>query len=306
MSTRLPGKPATIVPPAPQPGDTIGVIAPASPITKASLDAGCESLRGLGYRIFFFESILERELYFAGSHQRRAWEIEQMFKKEYVKAIICARGGYGANHLLPALNVGLIRANPKMFVGYSDVTSLLTWITDQTGMVTYHGPMVTKDYALSRSLPLLASPPAAANTSAEQIVPGTAEGVLYGGCLSMLVASLGTPYEIETSGTILFLEDIAAKPFQIDRMLMQLRYAGKLDEVRGVVFGEMPECVQPGGQDYSLRDVIRRTLSDLSMPIGFGIRSGHLLDHSISGDTLAIGMSARLTVTSDRTTIEYV
>jgi muramoyltetrapeptide carboxypeptidase len=306
MPTRLAGKPATIIPPSPQPGDTIGVIAPASPITKDALDAGCESLRSLGYRIFFFESILERDLYFAGSHQRRAWEIEQMFKKDYVKAIICARGGYGTNHLVPALNLDIVRANPKMFVGYSDVTSLLTWITDQTGLVTYHGPMVTKDYALGRSFPLLASRPAAASTSAEQICPGTADGILYGGCLSMLVASLRTPYEIETNGTILFVEDIAAKPFQIDRMLMQLRYAGKLKDVRGVVFGEMPECVQPGGQDYTLRDVIRRTLGDLNVPIGFGIRSGHLLDHSQPADTLAFGMKARLTVTTDRATIEYV
>jgi muramoyltetrapeptide carboxypeptidase len=306
MSNRLPGKPATIVPSAPQPGDTIGVIAPASPITKESLDAGCAALRKLGYRVFFFESILERDLYFAGSHERRAWEIEQMFKKDYVKAIICARGGYGTNYLLPQLNLDVIRANPKMLIGYSDVTSLLTWITDQTGMVTYHGPMVTKDYAVSSSLPALISTPRTAAASGEQIAAGTAEGPLYGGCLSMLAASLGTPYEIETKGTILFMEDIAAKPFQIDRMLMQLRYAGKLKDVRGIVFGEMPDCVQPGGQDYTLQEVIRRTIGDLGMPIGFGIRSGHLTDHTRPGDTLAIGMNARLTVTKDRATIEYV
>jgi muramoyltetrapeptide carboxypeptidase len=305
MPKRLPGQPATIIPPAPQPGDTIGVIAPASPITKDALEAGCESLRQLGYRIFFFESILERELYFAGPHQRRGWEIEQMFQKPYVKAILCARGGYGTNHLLPALDLDVIAANPKMFVGYSDVTSLLTWITDQTGMVTYHGPMVTKDYALA-TLPPLASTPPAASAHGEQIVEGQAEGVLYGGCLSMLAASLGTPYEIETAGTILFLEDIAAKPFQIDRMLMQLRYAGKLNAVRGIAFGEMPECVQPGGQDYSLHEVIRRTLAYLNVPIGFGIRSGHLNDQSQPGAALAIGMNARLTVTSHRATIEYV
>jgi muramoyltetrapeptide carboxypeptidase len=306
MSTRLPGKPATILPASPQPGDTIGVIAPASAITKEALDAGCESLRKLGYRVFFFESILERDLYFAGVHERRVWEIEQMFKKDFVKGIICARGGYGANHLLSRLNLDVIRANPKMFIGYSDVTSLLTWITDQTGTVTFHGPMVAKDYALSGAFPPLANVPGAANGGGEQIATGSAEGPLYGGCLSMLTASLGTPYEIEASGTILFLEDIAAKPFQIDRMLMQLRFAGKLKDVRGIVFGEMPDCAQLGGQEYTLHDVIRRTIGDLGVPIGFGIRSGHLNDHSQPGDTLAIGMNARLTVTPDRATIEYV
>jgi muramoyltetrapeptide carboxypeptidase len=306
MSNRLPGKPATVVPASPQPGDTLGVIAPASPMAEASLDAGCEALRKLGYRVFFFESILEHDLYFAGSHERRAWEIEQMFKKDYVKAIICARGGYGTNHLLPKMNLDVIRANPKMFIGYSDVTSLLTWITDQTGMVTYHGPMVTKDYAVSGSLPLLTSTPRTATANGEQVATGTAEGPIYGGCLSMLAASLGTPYEIQTSGTILFMEDVGAKPFQIDRMLMQLRYAGKLEDVRGIVFGEMPECVQPGGQDYTMREVMRRTIGDLRVPIGFGIRSGHLSDHTQPGDTIAIGMNARLTVTNESTTIEYV
>jgi muramoyltetrapeptide carboxypeptidase len=306
MSKRLPGRPAAVVPVAPQAGDTIGVIAPASPISKEALDAGCESLRKLGYRIFFFESILERDLYFAGTHERRAWEIEQMFKKEYVKAIICARGGYGTNHLLPAIDLDVIRAHPKMFIGYSDVTSLLTWITDQTGLVTYHGPMVTKDYAVTREASMLASKPMPAAVSGPQISTGVAEGPLYGGCLSMLASSLGTPYEIETQGAILFVEDIAAKPFQIDRMLMQLRYAGKLEEVGGIAFGEMADCIQPGGQDYSLREVIRRALGDLAVPVAYGIRSGHLADHSKPGDTLAIGMNARLTVTTERAMIEYV
>jgi muramoyltetrapeptide carboxypeptidase len=304
-SKRRPGEPARTVPVAPQPGDTIGVVAPASPIAKEALEAGSERLRALGYRVFFFESILESDLYFAGSHERRAWELHQMFQKPFVKAILCARGGYGTNHLLPLLDLDVIRANPKMLVGYSDVTTLLTWICDQTDMVTYHGPMVTKDHAVAGSFPPLSSRPQPIRVAGEQIAEGHCEGVVYGGCLSMLAASLGTPYEIHTEETILFLEDVSAKPFQVDRMLMQLKYAGKFERVRGVVFGEMPDCVQPGGQDYTLQAVIRRTLGDLKLPIGFGVRSGHLRSHCDPGETIAIGMNANLDVTADNMTLSF-
>jgi muramoyltetrapeptide carboxypeptidase len=302
---RRSGEPASIIPPPPQSGDTVGVIAPASPISKETLEAGCEQLRRIGYKIFFFESILERDLYFAGSHQRRAWELTQMFQKPFVKAIICARGGYGTNHLLPLLDLDVIRAHPKMFVGYSDVTTLLTWICDQTDIVTYHGPMVTKDYSESLAFAAISPSPATLNVDARQIAEGQCDGVLYGGCLSMLAASLGTPYEIETKGTILFIEDVATKPFQIDRMLMQLRYAKKFDDVRGVIFGEMADCVQPGGQDFTLPEIIRRTLGDLKIPIAFGLRSGHLLSHAEPGDTLPIGMKAKLAVSSNRATLSF-
>jgi muramoyltetrapeptide carboxypeptidase len=302
---RRSGEPASIIPSSPQPGDTLGVIAPASPISKETLEAGSEQLRRLGYKIFFFESILDRDLYFAGSHQRRAWELMQMFQKSFVKAIICARGGYGTNHLLPLLDLDVIRAHPKMFIGYSDVTTLLTWICDQTDMVTYHGPMVTKDYSESHAFTAINSGSVTLQADATQIAEGQSEGVLYGGCLSMLAASLGTPYEIETKGTVLFIEDVATKPFQIDRMLMQLRYAKKFDDVRGVVFGEMSDCVQPGGQDFTLPEIIRRTLGDLKVPIAFGFRSGHLVSHSEPGDTVPIGMKAKLAVSSNRATLSF-
>jgi muramoyltetrapeptide carboxypeptidase len=129
------------------------------------------------------------------------------------------------------------------------------------------------------------------------LVEGEAEGVLYGGCLSILVASLGTPYEIKTAGTILFLEDLAAKPYQIDRMLMQLKLAGHLDAVRGIVFGEMIDCVQTGSQDYTLQDVITRIVGDLQVPVAFGVRSGHVCSNNI---TLPFGIRAKLAVRDGR------
>ena len=289
----------TIHPELPQPGETIGVIAPASSFGREAFERGCEHLRRLGYKVFFHESITEKELYFAGSAERRAWELHQMFEKRFVKAILCARGGYGSNYLLPHLNLDLIRANPKFLMGYSDITSMLTYIHDQTGLVTYHGPMVAKDFADAESAVDFTFP-LNASVDGAQLRAGEVRGKLYGGCLSILVGSLGTPYEIEPADTILFLEDVAAKPYQVDRMLMHLKLAGKLERVKGIIFGEMPDCVQPGGQDYTLQEIVAQVLRDFQGPIAWGLRSGHLADYRQSGVTLPIGAEVALRVESGR------
>ena len=135
------------------------------------------------------------------------------------------------------------------------------------------------------------------------LVKGEAEGILYGGCLSILVASLGTPFEIKTKGTILFLEDIAAKPYQIDRMLMQLKLAGHFDEVRGIVFGEMLDCVQTAGQGYTLEEVVTRIVGDLGIPVAYGVRSGHVTSGNI---TLPIGVRAKLSVRNGRVALRIL
>jgi muramoyltetrapeptide carboxypeptidase len=293
-----------IKPPALRPGDTIGIVAPASNVKREDLEAGCEGLRRAGYRPFYFDSILEQDLYFAGSAQRRARELEDMFQREDVRAIVCARGGYGSNYLLEALEWKTIKAHPKIFVGYSDLSTLLTYLSDSLGLVTFHGPMVAKDWARQDGVDLpswqaaLAGAPAwepdlDAGSGATGLVEGSGEGILYGGCLSILVASLGTPYEIRTEGTILFLEDVAAKPFQIDRMLMQLNLAGKLKGVRGIVFGEMRDCVQTANQGYTLEEVVIRIVSELGVPVAYGVRSGHVTAENI---TLPIGVPARLKI----------
>ena len=163
-----------------------------------------------------------------------------MFEDPEVKAIVCARGGYGANYLLPHLRLDVVLRNPKIFVGYSDITSLLTYFTDH-GLVTFHGPMASKDWAHDDGVDLafwrsvLGGETVAANWSGgaeiQGLANGSAEGVLYGGCLSMLAASLGTPYEANTEGKLLSIEDIGTKPYQVDRMLMQLKLAGKFEGV---------------------------------------------------------------------------
>jgi muramoyltetrapeptide carboxypeptidase len=293
-----------IKPPALRPGDTIGIVAPASNIRREPLEAGCEALRSLGYKPFYFESIFEQDLYFAGTLGRRVHELEEMFLRDDVRAVICARGGYGSNYLLQALDLGKIKAHPKIFVGYSDHTSLLTYFADSAGFVTFHGPMVAKDFCSPDGVDLHSWQNAVSGTSewtvkvnpeVESLIEGSAEGILCGGCLSILVASLGTPYEIQTEGTILFLEDVATKPFQVDRMLMQLKLAGKLATVKGIIFGEMLDCVQNPAKDqgYTLEEVVMRVLADLEIPVAFGLRSGHVSRQNI---TLPFGVLAALNV----------
>lgn len=300
---------ALIKPAALRPGDTVGIIAPASNIEREALEAGCRALERMGYRPFYFDSILEQDLYFAGSAERRVNELHEMFRRDDVRAIVCARGGYGTNYLLPLLDLGLISSHPKIFAGYSDITSLLTYITDATGLVTFHAPMVAKDFAHEKGVDEQSWRNAVegapqwelgAESGLSGIVDGEAECILYGGCLSLLVASLGTPYEIRTARTILFLEDLGEKPYKIDRMLMQLKLAGKMREVRGIVFGQMLDCIQHAEQGYTLQQVIARVLGDCDVPVAFGLRSGHVTERNI---TLPFGVRARLRVQSSRASL---
>lgn len=288
-----------------RPGDTIGIVAPASNIKKSDLEAGCDALSRAGYKPVYLDTILDRDVFFAGSVQRRLRELEEMFERDDIRAVLCARGGYGANYLLPKLDLAKIKAQRKMFIGYSDVTCLLTLLND-AGLVTFHGPMAAKDWAHaggvnlpSWQLALSQSEPwdVPLDSEVTSLVEGEAEGILYGGCLSILVASLGTPYEINTAGKILFMEDIAAKPYQIDRMLMQLKLGGHLDEVRGIVFGEMLDCVQNSAQDYTLQEVITRIVGDLGVPVVFGVKSGHV---SGGNFTLPFGVKAELEVKANQ------
>jgi muramoyltetrapeptide carboxypeptidase len=302
--TNLSPQTSRVKPRALQPGDTIGIVAPASNIKRELLEKGCDGLRQLGYKPFYFDSILEQALYFAGSVERRARELEEMFVREDVRAILCARGGYGANYLLPKLDPAKIVAHPKIFVGYSDITTLLTCFADSAGFVTFHGPMVTKDFALPDGVDLASWDAAMSGLASWEVgmepvsgikglIDGAAEGILYGGCLSLLVAALGTPHDIRTAGTILFIEDVNAKPYQVDRMLMQMKLAGKLNNVKGIVFGEMLDCVQAQDQGYTLQEVVLRIVGELGIPIAWGLRSGHVTRKNI---TLPIGVRALLSV----------
>jgi muramoyltetrapeptide carboxypeptidase len=287
-----------VKPPALRSGDKIGIIAPASSFNRDAFDAGCGRLRYMGYEPVYSPGIFERDLYFAGSAERRLRELEEMLERDDIAALVGVRGGYGSNYLLEHLDFEIFAAHPKIILGCSDLTTLLSAITDRSGLVTFHGPMLAKDIAggtLEISSWNYALGGAACWTipteGVEVLRPGRAQGRLYGGCLSLLVASLGTPFEIETEGTILFLEDIGEKPYQIDRMLMQLHLAGKFKGVAGVIFGEMLDCAQPGGQNYTLQQVIERVLGDTNVPIVYGLKSGHVSGGNI---TLPLGVQTRL------------
>lgn len=292
-----PAQKGRILPPALRPGDTVGVIAPAGPITAEALAAGLASLERRGYRPRHLPSILDRDLYFAGSVERRVDELHRMFADPEVKGIVCFRGGYGTNYLLPHIDLALIRSHPKFFCGCSDVTTLLTYFCDQAGLVVFHGPMLQRDaqpdgvdeeswLAATSGAPVVRE----FGKQVQVLVPGHAEGVLYGGCLSLLVASLGTPYEIETRGTILFVEDVAEPAFRVDRMLMHLKLAGKLDQVRGIIFGEMLDCAR-GAEGYNLQEVVLRVTGGLGVPVIYGLASGHVTRRNI---TIPLGVAAQL------------
>jgi muramoyltetrapeptide carboxypeptidase len=288
-----------IRPRALRPGDKIGVIAPASSFNREGFMAGCERLRQMGYEPVYSPDIFNRDLYFAGSAERRIHEFWEFWQRDDIAALICVRGGYGSNYVLERLGVDRMPAKPKALIGCSDITSMLTAIHDHTGLVTFHGPMVAKD--LANGTFDLASWNHALGGSAAWNVPvagvevlrtGSGQGTLYGGCLSILVATLGTPFEIETKDVIFFIEDIAEKPYRIDRMLMQLSQAGKLDRVRGFIFGEMLDCGPPQGETYTLQQVIMRVLAPYNVPIVYGLKSGHVSSGNI---TLPIGVQAELT-----------
>jgi muramoyltetrapeptide carboxypeptidase len=294
-----------------RPGDRVGIIAPASSFSRERFEAGCAALSKMGYEPVFDDSIFDRDLYFAGSADRRARELEQMFVRDDINAVICVRGGYGSNYLLPKLDIKLIAAHPKLFVGYSDLTALTTWFGNTTGLVTLHGPMLAADFARYDGVHLESWRAAAEGSSnlrlefasgskVKSLVNGSAEGRLDGGCLSILVASLGTQWEIHTAGTILFIEDVGTKPYQIDRMLMHLKLAGKFAGVRGIIFGEMLDCVPPPGQNYTLEQIVMRIIGDLNIPIAYGLPSGHVSGQNI---TLPMGVNVKLGASDSTVTL---
>ena len=220
-----------------------------------------------------------------------------MFADPAVKGIVCFRGGYGTNYLLPHLDLELVRSHPKFFCGCSDVTTLLTYLCDRAELVVFHGPMLKKDAQPDgvdeESWRAATSGEPYVHDFGEQLkvlVPGQAQGMLYGGCLSLLCASLGTPYEVQTSGTLLFIEDVAEPAFRIDRMLMQLKLAGKLKDVHGIMFGQMLDCAR-GAEGYTLQQVVLRVVSDLGVPVVYGLPSGHVTRRNI---TIPLGVAAQL------------
>jgi muramoyltetrapeptide carboxypeptidase len=279
---------AIIRPLALREGDCIGLAAPASPFHREAFAAGVEVLHDLGFRVHYSPRVFEAYRYLAGSDTARAAELQALFADPEIKAILCCRGGYGSQRLLPYLDPALIMANPKIFVGYSDLTSLLLYLYSRCRLVTFHGPVVAGDLrpglepAMLRQFKGILTgdddamqPPAPSLDSLTVLRPGEAEGPLLGGCLSLFVYSIGTPFQPETQGSILFLEDRGERLYAIDRMLTYLKLSGVLAGVRGLVFGNIEPVLNDRDQPYSLPDVILDVLSDVQIPILYGFPAGH-------------------------------
>ena len=280
----------------------VAVVSPASTPQPERVERGLNALGALGYEPEKAEHILARgPLYFAGTPAMRLSDLHHAFADDQVRAIFTTRVGYGSNYLLEEMDLDLIGESPKPFIGYSDLTALHLWMLDQIHLPAFHGPMLSADFAREDGVHLpslqaaLAGKPYTLGTQEglRPLHPGRARGTLYGGCLSIIVALLGTPYEPQTEGKLLFLEDVNAKPYQIDRMLWQLGQAGKLEGVRGIVFGEMLDCTSPGAPPELLDQVILRALEEFKGPIAIGLRSGHV---SRSNVTLTFGVDSELLV----------
>jgi muramoyltetrapeptide carboxypeptidase len=277
--------PSLTYPRALQPGDCIGLIAPASPVKREALIEGAAALEALGFRVHYTPRIFDTERYLAGSDVARAEELHAMFADPEIKAIFCARGGYGSQRLIPHLDPELIMANPKLFLGYSDVTSLLIYFYQRCGLVTLHGPAVAGDITrtlapevafqlmglVTGNLTDMQLPPGDLTV----VRPGEAAGRLIGGCLSLFVCAIGTPFQPETRDTILFLEDRGERYYAIDRMLTYLKLAGVLQGVRGVVFGEIEPVAADRDRPYGVVEVIADVLGDLDVPVLYGLQAGH-------------------------------
>ncbi len=272
---------------------------------KERLEQGEGVLKEMGFRVKYEPSILESFRYLAGDDRRRGEEVNRAFADPEIRAIFCARGGYGSARTLAFIDEDLIKQNPKIFVGYSDITSFLLYLYKRCSLVTFHGPMVTIDLYKSPTdktrASLLAALTSSEGTDFEPVKidpvnlkvlrKGCAEGTLLGGCLSILIHSLGTCYEPDLQDKILFLEDIDEPPYRIDRMLTHLKNAGKLQRVAAIVFGEMKRCHPSAEEGFLLEEVLSEVLQDIQVPILFGFPSGHT---SVDNLTLPIGVKARV------------
>jgi len=293
-----------VKPRALQPGDRIAVVSPASPFSREEFDRGVDELRRLGFVPVYDEDVFAKASYTSGSAETRAAALLRHWNDDSVAALIAVRGGYGSVHLLPLL-AGLNLSRPKLFIGYSDNTSILSWLTCQCHVPALHGPMLDRrlsrgahGYDESSFLALLQGGEGLTlmPDGVMALSQGDVKGPLFGGTLTQLTASLGTPFAFAPpQGCILFIEDVNERPYRLDRMLTQLRLAGILSRARGLIFGEMRGCDEseagPGA-----RDTIRELVKDFNGPVIYGFPSGHTAGPCW---TLPLGVRVRL-VTSPR------
>ncbi|MFZ5969580.1 MAG: S66 peptidase family protein [Bacillota bacterium] len=289
-------------------GDTIGVIAPGSPAPKEASEKGIKVLTEMGFHVLLGESVFHKRGYLAGEDEIRVSDIHRMFYNQEVNGIVCMRGGDGSGRLLDKIDYGLIARNPKVFVGYSDITALHIAFLQKADLVTFHGPMVTSDFAEDdgndytkeafyqaitclQPLGILYNPSEANDNEIKILKSGKAWGELVGGNLALIASTMGTPFEIDTRNKILFLEDIHEQIYRIDRMINQLRLAGKLQAASGFIIGEFIDY-EPDNPDESL--TFQQVMEDLILPLGKPTLMGLKCGHGKYKMTLPLGVLAKL------------
>ena len=287
-------------------GDTVGLVSPAGFLSEKGLDESIENMETLGFKVKIGNHVLERNGYLAGTDQQRADDINNMFEDETVKAIVCTRGGYGVARMLHMLNYDLIKRNPKVLIGYSDITALLYGIFSQTGLITFHGPVATstfddfsKEYFYKVLMENNSSTILPINEVHEQdsfvIRHGKAIGRLEGGNLSIVTSLVGTNYNVNLKEGILFLEEVREEPYRIDRFLTQLISSGKLQNIKAIALGVFKNCeIDPDRpsfeRSFTLKEVLFDRLYDLEIPVIYGLSFGHIANKY----TLPFGLKAEL------------
>jgi muramoyltetrapeptide carboxypeptidase len=289
-------------------GDTVGIIATSSGISDDELNKALQNMADLGLKTKLGKSVGKVNGFLAGNDKERLEDLHQAFADKTIDAVWCVRGGYGATRFLPNIDYNLIRKNPKIFIGYSDITALHTAIYQNCGLVTFHGPVAAStfsDYTKKHVINTLMNPPTpykielspdnVAKESklfkTEVVTKGTAKGKLIGGNLSLLTAMAGTPFALrETKGKLLFIEDVGEKPYKLDRMFVQLKQSIKLSELAGIALGVFAECDAPDDKSQTVIDVVKDQLGNLGIPVIYGLSFGHIHDQF----TLPVGIEAEL------------
>jgi muramoyltetrapeptide carboxypeptidase len=266
-------------------GDRIGIIAPAGAVNSDDLEIGLKVIKGMGFDPVLSQNIGNKKRTMAGNDSERAFDLMTMFADSDIKGIFCARGGYGSNRILPLLTSKVIRDNPKVFVGSSDTTALHIFLNQKCALHTFHGPMVAGSFGraeMKKSKKLFADilmgKASAKQMTARQIHvirPGSAKGELAGGCLTLLCRSLRTPHEIKTENKILLIEDVNEPFYKLDGMLWQLKQAGKLKNLKGVILGEMIGCRPANETDGPLEHIIEEVFAEYSYPVMMNAPIGH-------------------------------
>ncbi len=297
-----------IKPKALKKGDTIGLITPAGPVSADRIEKATTNMEAMGYHVKHSKAIEARYGHLAGMDQERLADLHRQFADPQIDAVWAIRGGYGCTRLLPYIDYALIRKNPKILVGYSDITALHNAIHQKTGLITFHGPVgasTMTDYNLMHLNAVLSAGESphriyecAENVAKEDPVfsievfrEGIATGVLAGGNLCLLSSMVGTPFQVDLKGKLVFMEDVGEKPYRIDRMLTQLLQSSNLHLAKGIILGIFEDC-QPKDEQYSLslRDTLHERLSGLGIPVMYGVSFGHIQNMC----TLPVGIQARM------------